>query len=475
MVVVRQPGVVLLPSGETQSSHSACSNFRLILTGQKRRCTRGMPKDLRSHRVASAIDHCRVARLVAFGFGCVLRRAQQRRRRRVSVVARCAARALRVLPLGSSGLQVTDVCLGTMTWGVQNTESDGHDQMDYAFKERGINFMDTAEMYPVPGSAAGWKAGLTEKIVGSWFEKNPCWRSEVILATKVTGFQLKSKIVSQRTVPPGPIGDARLDASSIKAACEASLRRLRTDYVDLYQLHWPERYSPNFGTVAYDPTRERLDAIAFADSLGAVLDLIREGKVRHWGLSNETAYGVSEWARVCHSMYAPMPASIQNPFSLLNRDFEGALAECCAPSHHNIGLLPWSPLCGGVLTGKYADGERPVGSRRSLFPWFQKRFSHPAVLKVVSKYQAIADECGLTLAQLALQWCQSRWFVSSTIVGATTMDQLRENIDAFDGHRTPGITQDVLDAVDSVHQEFRNPCDIAKGTSMPGWPRVPGR
>lgn len=390
-------------------------------------------------------------------------------------MARRAVGQLRMLPLGSSGLKVTDACLGSMTWGVQNTEAEAHEQLDYAVKERGVNFVDTAEMYPVPASAAEWRPGRTEEIIGSWLQKNPTWRSRTVLASKVSGFNPNSETAGNRTVPPGPPADGRLDAASVKAACEASLRRLRTDYIDLYQLHWPDRCAPIFGDVSYDPSRERPGAVPMEETLQALRDLVDAGRIRHWGLSNETAFGVCEWARACSAAGVEMPASIQNPFSLLSRDFEGALAECCAPSHHNIGLLAWSPLCGGALTGKYLGGSEPPGARFTRFPRFQARFSSARVGEAVAGYRALAEEAGMSVAQLALQWCQSRWYVSSTVLGATTMEQLKANIDAFDGHATPAPPRELLARVDALHHVLRNPVDFCTSTALPGLPLVPGR
>ena len=282
-------------------------------------------------------------------------------------------------PLGSAKgpdgqpLMVTEVCLGTMTFGVQNTEEDAHAQLDYAVKERGVNFIDTAEMYPVPSSAAGWKPGTTEEYIGTWIEKNPTLRSEIILATKIAGFNPGSETGGNRFVPPKPSADCRLDRESVLMACDASLRRLRTDYIDLYQLHWPDRYAPNFGQSVYDPTKER-DAVPIKETVAALGELIAAGKIRHYGLSNETTYGVCEFVRAADELGVPRPVSIQNSFCLLHRTFETELAEACAPSHYDIGLLPWTPLAGGALTGKYLHGKKPAEGRLVKFPAFMQRY-----------------------------------------------------------------------------------------------------
>jgi len=340
-----------------------------------------------------------------------------------------------------------------MTWGVQNSEAEGHEQLDYAVKERGVNFIDTAEMYPVPSSAPGWQPGRTEEIIGTWLEKNPDMRSKVIIATKVSGFNPSSETVGNRTVPPGPPADGRLDAESIITACDASLRRLKTDYIDLYQLHWPDRYAPGFGTTAYNPAKER-NAVPIEETVGALKQLIDAGKIKHYGLSNETTYGVCEFCRVADKLGAPRPISIQNSFCLIHRSFETELAEACAPSHFNIGLLPWTPLAGGALTGKYLNGERPEGARFTTYPKFMDRYQSDTCMEVVKKYKAIADKAGVSLTTLSLSWCKSRWYVASTIIGATSMEQLKENIDAF----TVDLDEETLQAIDEVHLSARDPC-----------------
>ncbi|KAK3264755.1 hypothetical protein CYMTET_26523 [Cymbomonas tetramitiformis] len=320
--------------------------------------------------------------------------------------------------LGMSDMEVSVVCLGTMTFGVQNTEAEAHAQLDYYIKERKCNFIDTAEMYPVPASASNWAPGKTEEYIGTWLAKNADSRSEFYIATKVSGFNPNSETVGNRTVPPGPAADGRLDAVSIKEACDASLRRLQTPYIDLYQLHWPDRYVANFGTTAYDPSKER-DAVPIEETILALKELIDAGKIRYYGLSNETSFGVCEFARVADSLGVPRPVSIQNSFSLVHRAFETDLAEACAPRNHNLGLLPWSPLAGGALSGKYLDGAKPEGSRFLLYPQFMGRFQRESTMKAVEKYQAIADKAGISLATLALAWCKSRWYAVSTIIGGS--------------------------------------------------------
>ena len=250
-----------------------------------------------------------------------------------------------------------------MTWGVQNTEAEAHEQLDYAIKDRGVNFIDTAEMYPVPSSAPGWRPGRTEEYIGTWLAKNPEWRSRVVLATKVSGFNPRSETGGNRFDPPKEHADCRLDAESVKMACDASLRRLQTEYIDLYQLHWPDRYAPNFGSSVYDPSKER-DAVPIKETVAALGELIAAGKIKHYGLSNETTYGVCEFVRAADELGVPRPVSIQNSFCLLHRSFETELAEACAPSHYDIALLPWTPPRGRCSHGQVSPRvarRRPTG------------------------------------------------------------------------------------------------------------------
>ena len=368
-----------------------------------------------------------------------------------------ASAALPKVKLGNSDVMVTEVCLGTMTWGVQNTEAEAHEQLDYAIKERGVNFIDTAEMYPVPSSAPGWKPGRTEEYIGTWLAKNPEWRSRVVLATKVSGFNPRSETGGNRFDPPKEHADCRLDAESVKMACDASLRRLQTEYIDLYQLHWPDRYAPNFGSSVYDPSKER-DAVPIKETVAALGELIAAGKIKHYGLSNETTYGVCEFVRAADELGVPRPVSIQNSFCLLHRSFETELAEACAPSHYDIALLPWTPLAGGALTGKYLRAS-PADGRLVKYPTFMQRYLNEPSREATTKYETIAKDAGMSLATMALAWCRTRWYVASTIIGATTMEQLRENIDAFDPEKAK-LSEETLAAIDAVHVNRRDPCMI---------------
>lgn len=368
---------------------------------------------------------------------------------------------LKMNRLGSSDLSVTEICLGTMTWGVQNTEEEAHAQLDYAIKERGINFLDTAEMYPVPSSAPSYIPGTTERYIGTWLQKNQGIREKIIIATKVMGYSKSSKVAAYRTDPPSEeYPDARLDEKGILTACDSSLKRLRTDYIDLYQLHWPDRYRPLWGERSYHPDRERA-SVPFVETLKALKKLLDSGKIRHYGLSNESAYGCAEFMHAAESLAMPRPITIQNHFCLLDRQFEASLAEACAPSHYNIGLLPWSILAGGALTGKYlgkldengnATDESLAKARFVMFKGFQRRFSAPRVTEAIVKYAAVAKDAHMSLATLAHAFCKSRWYIPSTIIGATTLEQLKENIDAFD----VVLTKEVIEKIDEIHNDHKD-------------------
>jgi aryl-alcohol dehydrogenase-like predicted oxidoreductase len=315
--------------------------------------------------------------------------------------------------LGNSALAVTPVCLGTMTFGEQTPEAEAHSQLDLAF-ERGINFIDTAEMYPVPANAR--TSGATETIVGNWLARRP--RERIVLATKVAG--------PGRGMPWIRGGPAALDRDNIRAAVEGSLRRLRTDYIDLYQLHWPARNQPMFGQWQYDPANER-ESTPIRAQLEALAELVAAGKVRAVGLSNEHPWGVMQFVRASEEFGLPRVASIQNAYSLLNRRFECGLAEVC--HRENVGLLAYSTLGFGHLTGKYLADAQADG-RITRFPSFGQRYAKPGVAAAVAGYCALARAHGLTPTQLALAFVRSRWFVASAIVGASTLAQLEENLAA---------------------------------------------
>jgi aryl-alcohol dehydrogenase-like predicted oxidoreductase len=337
--------------------------------------------------------------------------------------------------LGKSGLRVSPICLGTMTFGEQNTEAQGHAQLDYAV-ERGINFIDTAEMYPVQPRADTY--GATEKIIGRWLKRQP--RDRLIVASKVAG-------------PPRGMEwmrDGKLDASNIRAAAEGSLRRLGTDYIDLYQIHWPGRNVPIFGQTAFDPAKER--ASAPLEQLLATFDeLIRAGKIRACGVSNETAWGVCAFTKVAERDQLPRVASIQNAYHLMNRSFEQALDEVCF--RERVSLLAYSPLAFGQLSGKYVDDPQAAG-RLNLFPkTWSPRYVRPNTYEGARRYRDLARAHGMSPATLALAWCYSRSFVASTIVGATSVDQLREDIDAY----ATRLSDDLVTAINMIHAELNNP------------------
>jgi aryl-alcohol dehydrogenase-like predicted oxidoreductase len=338
--------------------------------------------------------------------------------------------------LGRGGPAVTIATLGTMTFGRQNSEAEAHDQLDLAL-ERGVNLVDAAEMYPVPVEES--TQGLTERYVGSWLAKGA--RDRVMIATKVAG--------------PGRnfawIRDGRqsLDARDIAAACEQSLARLGTDYIDLYQIHWPARNVPRFGGWSYDPAAE-VPATAVGEQLAALDRLVRDGKVRRIGLSNETPWGVMAFLAAARENGLSRVVSVQNAYNLLNRVPESGLTEVLA--REEVGLLAYSALAFGLLTGKYRDGV-PAKSRLGRFPTFGARYSKPGIAPAVTAYCALAASRGLTPTQLALGFTASRSFVTSTIVGATSRAQLAENLDAL---ATP-LDAETRDAIDQIHLLHSNP------------------
>ncbi|MDY7538643.1 aldo/keto reductase [Undibacterium sp. RTI2.1] len=340
--------------------------------------------------------------------------------------------------LGSSDLQVSKICLGTMTFGEQNTEAEAHSQLDYAL-ERGINFIDTAEMYPVMPRAE--TQGSTERYIGTWLKKSGK-RKEIILATKAAGPSRGFGWIRN--------GDTDLTPANIRAAVETSLQRLQTDYIDLYQLHWPSRNAPIFGQKSFDPKLERPSA-AIADTLGALNDLIKDGKLRQIGVSNETSWGVSEFIKEADKQSANRIVSIQNAYNLVNRGFEQGLDETCF--RENVGLLAYSPLAFGQLTNKYNEDANATG-RLTRFPaTWSPRYMRPTVFEASRRYAELARANGMTPAQLALAWCYSRWFVASTIIGATNLTQLKENIDAFELR----LSDEVITKINAIHAEMSNP------------------
>ncbi|KAA5603742.1 NADP(H)-dependent aldo-keto reductase [Roseospira marina] len=343
-------------------------------------------------------------------------------------------------PLGRSGLTVSAISLGTMTWGEQNTEAEAHAQMDAA-RDRGVTFFDTAELYPVPPRAE--TQGRTESYIGSWFHSRGT-RDKIILATKVVG---------PSTQPQFRNGAARLDRANILEALEGSLRRLQTDYIDVYYLHWPERRANFFGRLGYEPDPEGdAQAIALEDTLAVLDEQVRAGTIRHVAVSNETAWGVMRYAHLAETRGLPRPACIQNPYNLLNRSFEVGLAE--AAQREAIPLCAYSPLAMGVLSGKYLEGGRPAGARLTLFPDSYPRYQKPRGVEATARYVALARAHGLDPAQMALAYVNSRPFVASTIIGATTVDQLARDIDSID----LALSSEVLAGIEAIHAEYTYPC-----------------
>ena len=350
---------------------------------------------------------------------------------------------MKTVQLGQSDLHVTNLCLGTMTFGEQVAEVDAHAILNRSL-ERGVNFVDTAEMYAVPARAETF--GATETIIGNWFAKNPGVRHKLVLATKVAG--------PSRGMPWIRAGGG-MTAADIVSSCEASLKRLQTDVIDLYQIHWPERHVPAFGIVYYDPTKER-SATPIDEQLQALAGLVKAGKVRHIGLSNETPYGVHEFVRLAEAHGLPRVVSTQNPYCLINRTYENGLDETC----HRLGvsLLAYSPLGFGLLSGKYDDtgitaADAPRG-RMSIYDSMKKqRWGRPEALVAARRYNALAREHGMTPTQFALAFCKSKWQVASTIIGVTSMAQLDENLDAWGATLAPGA----LAAADAIRWELGDP------------------
>ncbi|MAV50082.1 MAG: aldo/keto reductase [Hyphomonadaceae bacterium] len=343
--------------------------------------------------------------------------------------------------LGRTDLSVSACCLGTMTWGEQNTESEGHAQMDYAL-ERGVNFWDTAEMYAVPPRPE--TQGSTERIIGTWFAKTGR-RKDVILATKVAGL---SKMLWTRD---GDVDWVRQTKAQIDEAVGKSLKRLQTNYIDLYQLHWPDRPIGLFGG-RMDPAAYNQPYEKFEDILAHLDTHVKAGRIRHIGVSNETPFGVMRFIAESEARGLPRMASIQNAYNLVNRTFEdGGLEEVCV--REDVGLLSYSPLGQGYLTGKYRSGALPEGSRKALFNRLQRYENAPAA-RAIESYLVLAEKYGIDPSQLAIRFCDTRNFMASTIIGATTMDQLKICIDAFDLEWTEELEKDV----NALHLEQPSPC-----------------
>ncbi len=338
--------------------------------------------------------------------------------------------------LPNSEIKISQICLGTMTFGQQNTEADGHAQMDYAL-EKGINFFDTAEMYSVPGRKETY--GSTEKIIGTWFKKSGK-REEIILASKIAGPNPGlSHIRENMDFSPASIG----------LSIEKSLARLQTDYIDVYQLHWPERKTNFFGQRGF-----KLQHDAWEDNVHSVLEtldsFIKQGKINHIGLSNETPWGIMRFLEESKYQNLPRIKTIQNPYSLLNRLFENGSAEICI--RENVGLLAYSPMAFGVLSGKFLTGESHPNARIKLFPQFS-RYNSAQCAEASRLYQEVASKNGLTLTEMSLAFVRQQAFVTSTIIGATTMEQLKENIATID----VVLSNEILKEIEAVHAIIPDP------------------
>ncbi|MCB5207845.1 aldo/keto reductase [Methylovorus mays] len=349
---------------------------------------------------------------------------------------------MQLRPLAHTDLHVSPICLGTMTFGDQNTEAEAHQQLDYAVAQ-GINFIDTAEMYPVPPKAETYTR--TETMVGNWLKHQP--RDKIILSGKVAGPRRGLGWI--RGGPPS------LDRANIRAAIEGSLQRMQTDYIDLYQLHWPERNVPMFGQYQFDPAQEfengqQKEWVSIRNQLETLAELVKEGKIRYIGLSNEQPWGLMEFLRIAREYDLPRVATVQNCYNLINRGMEFGMTEVLY--RENIGLLAYSPLAFGHLTGKYIDDPQAVG-RVTMFLGYAQRYKKPNVGPASAAYAALARRHGLTPTQLALAFVYQRWFVSSTIIGATSMTQLQENIAAWQTRLSPEILQEI----EALHLTYMNP------------------
>ena len=338
--------------------------------------------------------------------------------------------------LGNTDLNVSTICLGTMTWGEQNTQNEAFEQMDYSL-DNGVNFWDTAELYAVPPKAETY--GHTETIIGNWFEKTKK-RKDVILASKVGGPSRKY----MRN------GENSFTGKNLEDALHGSLKRLKTDYIDLYQLHWPERNVNNFGRLGYE--HKENDWNKFEDVLENLKKFIEEGKIRYVGLSNETPWGVMNYLQLAKDKDLPRMMSIQNPYSLLNRSYEVGLAEVSI--RENIGCLSYSPLASGYLTGKYRNKQFPKGSRMERDFDFWTRYRKPNMEEAVEDYYKISQKFDLDMSQMSIKFCEVQDFMTSVIIGATTMEQLKTNVESV----KVNLDSEVIKEINNVQKKYPNPC-----------------
>lgn len=349
---------------------------------------------------------------------------------------------MKTVTLGSSNINISNICLGSMTWGTQNNQADANEQIEYALSS-GINFIDTAEMYAVPPTAQTY--GKTETIIGNWIGGNTKRRSEFILASKIAGNGL-----------PWIRNGGDITGEAIIQSVDASLKRLQTDYIDVYQLHWPNRLSPHFGKhwpgiLKFSDVDREMHSVQMLKILQALQQCITDGKIRHWGLSDDTPWGINEYLHLAEKHQLPKPVSIQNEFSLLHTKDWPYLIENCV--HENIAYLPWSPLAGGVLSGKYLNGARPEGSRWSKSQRNGLFRDTSSVNLAVKEYVELAKDHQMTASQLALAWCAQLDGVTSTIIGATSLKQLKEDIQAFE----LSLSDEILQVLQQILKRYPMP------------------
>ena len=340
--------------------------------------------------------------------------------------------------LGSTDVDVSTICLGTMTWGEQNSKADGFEQMDYAI-DNGVNFWDTAEIYAIPMREETY--GETENIIGEWFKKTKK-RNKVILATKVSGPTSKEYIRG---------GGCSYDKKSMSEALEKSLKRMQTDYIDLYQLHWPERNTNFFGKQGYEHDSNEKNWIAFEEILETLKKFVDAGKIRYVGLSNETAWGLAKCLELSKLKNLPKMMAVQNPYNLLNRTYEVGLAEISV--RERSGLLAYSPLAFGYLTGKYRNNNMPKGSRIDLFKDFT-RYNNENSIKAIEEYYKISQKFNLDFAQMSIKFCEIQPFVTSVIIGATTMQQLKTNVESVNVK----LNNEIINEINEIQKKYPNPC-----------------
>ncbi|ENV44332.1 NADP(H)-dependent aldo-keto reductase [Acinetobacter schindleri] len=343
-------------------------------------------------------------------------------------------------PLADTGILLPEICLGTMTFGEQNTQEEAFEQLDYAL-DQGLYFWDTAEMYPVPPKPE--TQGATERIIGNWIASRG-GRDKLFLASKIAGPSQGGSHIRD--------GQTRFGADEISAAIDQSLSRLQTDYIDLYQLHWPQRPTNFFGKLGYGNAEAAEDRAVtdLEETLTALQYEIKNGRIRYIGLSNETPWGTMKFLHLAEKLGLSKFVSVQNPYNLLNRTYEIGMSEIA--KYEGVGLLAYSPLAFGYLTGKFRNGARPADARVTLFSRFS-RYSNPESEWAVEQYAQLAEQHGLTLTQLALAFIKQQFFVTSTIIGATNLDQLKENIQAFE----VDLPEEILKGIEAIHRQQPNP------------------